>query len=162
MKPPSSSKPPPPEQPAEAQEPAVDEQATSTPTIPGAPAITTPEPGATSFRLTLADVGAAAVVLLITLFIFQHFPAFLEIALLQRLPLDSGSRYALSTILRYIIASIGLLIAFGAVGLSWSQVQWLAAGAHVRPSPSGFRRSSPTSSRGSSCSSSARFESATR
>lgn len=79
------------------------------------------------FRLSAADVGAALVTLIITFLIFQNFPAFVEIALLQRLPLDSGSRYALSTILKYLIATIGSIVMFGALGLSWSQVQWLAA-----------------------------------
>jgi len=43
------------------------------------------------------------------------------------LPLDAGSRYALGTVLRYLIAGIGLVVALDAVGLSWSNVQWLAA-----------------------------------
>lgn len=107
------------------------ESASPTPTPLPAPPVSTadPEPKAQAppFRLSAADVGAALVTLVITFFIFQNFPAFVEIALLQRLPMDAGSRYALSTILKYVIAITGSIVMFGALGLSWSQVQWLAA-----------------------------------
>ena len=79
------------------------------------------------FTLTVADVGYAAIIILITALVFRHLPALFEIMLLQHLPLDSGSRYAISTIMRYIIAIIGVMLAFGAIGIGWSKVQWLAA-----------------------------------
>jgi potassium efflux system protein len=77
--------------------------------------------------VSLADVGAALLVLLITFVAFRNLPGLAEMVVLQRLPLDAGSRYALSTVLRYAIAIVGILIAFGAINLSWSKVQWLAA-----------------------------------
>lgn len=65
--------------------------------------------------------------LVVTWASFRNLPALGEIVILQRLPLDPGSRFALSTVLRYIIAIIGVAIAFKVMGLAWSQVQWLAA-----------------------------------
>jgi potassium efflux system protein len=47
--------------------------------------------------------------------------------LLVRLPIDPGARFAIAAILRYIILVVGLVFAFGMIGIKWSQVQWLAA-----------------------------------
>jgi potassium efflux system protein len=77
--------------------------------------------------LTLADIGLAIVLLVATVIAFRNIPGLAEIAVLQRLPLDAGSRYAVSTVLRYIIAMIGIVAVFGAVNIGWSNVQWLAA-----------------------------------
>ncbi len=77
--------------------------------------------------ITLSHVGVAIVVLIATILAFRNLPGLVEFLVLQRLPLDAGSRYALSTILRYIIATVGLLAAFAAIDISWSSVQWLAA-----------------------------------
>ena len=77
--------------------------------------------------ITLADLGLAIVILIATWASFRNVPGLVEIVVLQRLPLDSGSRYALSTVMRYVIAIIGVLVAAGTMGLAWSNVQWLAA-----------------------------------
>jgi potassium efflux system protein len=47
--------------------------------------------------------------------------------ILQRLPLDAGARYAARAIARYLIAIAGTMLGFGALGLGWSDVQWLVA-----------------------------------
>ncbi|MFK7759670.1 MAG: mechanosensitive ion channel domain-containing protein [Phycisphaerales bacterium] len=80
-----------------------------------------------TLSITVADIGVSFITLLATWIAFRNIPGLIEIVVLQRLPLDSGSRYALSTVLRYLIAIIGILIAFQAIGISWSNVQWLAA-----------------------------------
>lgn len=77
--------------------------------------------------ITLADVGLAALILLITIVGVRNLPGLVEIAMLQRLPLDSGARYAIETVLRYAISIAGLFAAFSAIGISWSHIQWLAA-----------------------------------
>lgn len=86
-----------------------------------------PPPGAAPLAVTIADVGLALVLLIVTVAAFRNLPGLIEIAVLQRLPLDAGSRYALSTVIRYLIAIVGIAAAFGAVGISWNRVQWLAA-----------------------------------
>lgn len=80
-----------------------------------------------AIRITLADVALAVLILVVTYITFRNLPGLLEIMVLQRLPLDAGSRYALATVLRYAIVIVGLVAAFGAVKLSWANVQWLAA-----------------------------------
>ena len=78
-------------------------------------------------NLTLADVLLALIFLLLTNVAARNLPALLELALLQRLPLDSGSRYAVSTIVRYLILVVGVSAISGALGVGWQQIQWLAA-----------------------------------
>lgn len=76
---------------------------------------------------TLANVLLAIVILLMTFFISGNIPGLLEIAILQRLPFTPGGRYAITTIVRYILVIIGLSMTFSAIGIGWSKVQWLAA-----------------------------------
>ncbi len=77
--------------------------------------------------ITAADLGLAIIVLIATFIAVRNLPGLMEIVVLQRLPLDAGSRYALSTVLRYLIAIVGIVFAFGAINVSWSNIQWLAA-----------------------------------
>lgn len=97
-------------------------------TLPGLSTETTvaaePEPVSV---ITLADIGVSVIALIATWLAFRNVPGLFEIILLQRLPLDTGSRYAISTVLRYIIVIVGIFVAFGAIGITWNKVQWLAA-----------------------------------
>lgn len=77
--------------------------------------------------VTLVDVLLGIVLLAATGVAFRNVPGLVEIVVLQRLPLDAGSRFALSTVLRYAIAILGVVAAFGAMHISWSNLQWLAA-----------------------------------
>lgn len=99
--------------------------ASTGPLVPGGPTqASASEPiGA----LTLSDIGAALILFSLTWIVARNLPGILEITLLKRLPLDSGARFAVTSILRYVIGVIGILLAFGALGIGWSQVQFLAA-----------------------------------
>jgi potassium efflux system protein len=66
-------------------------------------------------------------VLAVTYFATANLPALLEFTILQRLPLDSGSRYAISSISRYIIVAIGLSTAYTSLGFDGTSIQWLVA-----------------------------------
>jgi potassium efflux system protein len=77
--------------------------------------------------ITLADVALTAIVLLVVTIAAKNIPGLLEISLLQRLPLDSGARFAVTTLVRYLILVAGISAAFGTLGVSWEKVQWLAA-----------------------------------
>ncbi|UCF34527.1 MAG: mechanosensitive ion channel, partial [Phycisphaerales bacterium] len=78
-------------------------------------------------HLTLASLAAAVIVAITTLVLAKNIPGLLEITLLQRLPLDTGGRFAATSIARYLIIVVGIVIAFGMIGISWSKVQWLVA-----------------------------------
>ena len=75
----------------------------------------------------LMDVLLGAVLLAFVAVASRNIPALLEMSVLQKLPLDRGARYAIATIVRYLILIVGISIAFSAVGIGWSRVQWLAA-----------------------------------
>ncbi|TVQ77262.1 MAG: hypothetical protein EA380_07525, partial [Phycisphaeraceae bacterium] len=77
--------------------------------------------------VTLAHLGLAIIVVIVVTLAARNVPGLLEFALLSRLPLDNGSKYAITTIVRYIIVIVGTVLAFGAINIGWSQVQWLAA-----------------------------------
>jgi potassium efflux system protein len=77
--------------------------------------------------ITLGDVLLSGVVLLLTVVASRNLPGLLEIAFLQRLPMDPGGRYAITTVSRYVITLVGLAVAFWMIGIGWSNVQWLVA-----------------------------------
>ena len=77
--------------------------------------------------ITLASVIYAILIIVITVAVSRNIPGLLEIAILQRLPITAGARYAISTIVRYALVIVGAVLAFNAIGIGWSQVQWLAA-----------------------------------
>jgi potassium efflux system protein len=79
----------------------------------------------------LGDLALALVVLGVTLAGTKNVPGLLEISVLQRLPLDAGARYAVTTVTRYTLTIVGVVIAFSMIGLGWSKVQWLAAAVTV-------------------------------
>ena len=77
--------------------------------------------------VTLGDLVLALIFLFLTWVAARNIPGLLEISLLQRLPLDGGARYAIATIVRYLIVIIGISTITGALGLGWDKIQWLAA-----------------------------------
>ena len=78
-------------------------------------------------RITLADLGLGILILFLTILFAKNLPTLLESALLERLPIDSGLRFAVTTVTRYGIALIGGGMALGMIGIRWESVQWLAA-----------------------------------
>ncbi|MCA9287222.1 MAG: mechanosensitive ion channel [Phycisphaerales bacterium] len=115
--------------------------ATPTPTPTPALPITSPTPPASSpaataappeapppaDAFTLADLLAAIVLAFATVVAARNIPGVVEIVLLQRLPVDKGARYAISTVVRYAIFIFGGWITLTTIGLEWGSIQWLAA-----------------------------------
>ena len=81
--------------------------------------------------VTLADLLLALVIIVITIVASKNLPGLMEIALLQRLNLETGSRYAITTLTRYFVVAVGAISVFGIVGWNWSQIQWLVAALSV-------------------------------
>nr|VFK39513.1 MAG: potassium efflux system protein [Candidatus Kentron sp. SD]VFK44676.1 MAG: potassium efflux system protein [Candidatus Kentron sp. SD] len=77
--------------------------------------------------ITLGDVVGALILLVITMLAAKNIPGVLEIVLLQRLPLETGGRYAFATLTQYSIVGIGMAAMLGALGVEWSSIQWLVA-----------------------------------
>ena len=77
--------------------------------------------------VTLTDLGFSIVLLVVAFVAARNLPGLLEISLLEPLPLAPSVRYAITSLSKYTIAAIGIVIAFNAIGVSWSKVQWLVA-----------------------------------
>ncbi|MCG8460006.1 MAG: mechanosensitive ion channel [Holophagales bacterium] len=85
----------------------------------------------TTAPVTLADLLLALLIAGVTVIAAKNLPGLMEIAFLQRLTLQPGSRYTINTLLRYVIVLIGTIAAFNVIGWSWSRIQWLAAAISV-------------------------------
>ena len=77
--------------------------------------------------ITLSNIGLAIVVLGLIFVATRQLPAFLEIALLQRLNMTQGSRYTVLTLTKYVIVAVGVVWVFKILGGSWSEFQWIFA-----------------------------------
>jgi len=77
--------------------------------------------------VTLADLLQGVVIAVVTVLAAKNLPGLLEMTILQRLPMESGARYAITALSQYSIAGIGFFAAFGSIGLEWSNIQWLVA-----------------------------------
>ncbi|MGD8883290.1 MAG: hypothetical protein PVI82_15440, partial [Desulfobacterales bacterium] len=77
--------------------------------------------------ITLANITMAVIVAVTTIIASRNLPGLLEVILLNRLPMDPGARYAYSTVCRYAITAIGIIIVFNTIGMKWAKLQWLVA-----------------------------------
>lgn len=81
--------------------------------------------------VTLADLLLALLAVAATIAAARNIPGLFEVVLLERLPLEAGTRFAISTVSRYAIVLVGMVVAFGLIDIGWSKVQWLAAAVTV-------------------------------
>lgn len=77
--------------------------------------------------VTLFDLSLALVIALVTLSAAKNLPGLLEIFVLQSTTRSAGIRFAVSTLSRYAIVSVGFVISFSYLGIGWQEVQWLVA-----------------------------------
>ena len=82
---------------------------------------------ATTSPISLGDVITALAIGIGTFVLVGNLPGLLEVLLLSRLNLKQGASYATTTLLSYVIVMVGIMITLGALGLSWSKLQWLVA-----------------------------------
>jgi potassium efflux system protein len=78
-----------------------------------------------SVPITLTDLFRFLLLGLLTLALVRALPALLEATLFRRL--GPGERYAYVTIVKYAVILAGLALAFDAIGVGWSSIQWLVA-----------------------------------
>ncbi len=77
--------------------------------------------------ITLGSVLIAILVIVVTMQLVRNLPALLELAVLQHLELSPGSGYAFTTITKYILMLIGIMVGFSLLGIEWAKLQWLVA-----------------------------------
>lgn len=85
------------------------------------------EDGPQAMPITLLAVLTGMLTAAMTIVAAKNLPGLLEITAISRLALDSGTRYAIAAISRYLIIVVGLLIAFDQIGIQWSKMQWIVA-----------------------------------
>ncbi|WP_186775521.1 mechanosensitive ion channel domain-containing protein [Rubripirellula tenax] len=78
-------------------------------------------------NITLINVLAAVVIAVVTFTLVRNVPGLIEIAILQRLPLEASFKFAIVTMTRYAILVVGILLSSSAIGASWAKLQWLVA-----------------------------------
>jgi potassium efflux system protein len=81
--------------------------------------------------ITLGNVLEALLALGVAITAARHIPGFLELSLKRRLRTDSGVANAVRTLASYALVLIGVVSSMSTLGLSWGQVQWLAAAVSV-------------------------------
>jgi len=85
---------------------------------------------------TLEAVSLGALVLSIILLSLtftaaRHLPGLIDLVVLGRFGLQSGTRHAVTLLLQYVVVGVGLSLAFSAIGFGWSRIQWLLAALSV-------------------------------
>lgn len=81
--------------------------------------------------VTVLDLLASLLIIVITFLAARRLPALLEFILMHRLSLSSGGLYTIKTLSGYVIVAAGILMTFGSLGANWSQIQWMAAALSV-------------------------------
>jgi potassium efflux system protein len=84
-----------------------------------------------AISVSLRDVLEALVVFALTWAATRNLPGLLEVGVLRRFDVDAPTRYAITSITRYVIVFAGMLVGMSMLGLHWSNLQWLAAGFSV-------------------------------
>ncbi|MBK7364702.1 MAG: mechanosensitive ion channel [Nitrosomonas sp.] len=84
--------------------------------------------GETIVRLITLETLLVALIILVLSFIAAHnLPGTLEILVLRHLSLDTGTGYAITTLLKYVIIILGITIMSQKLGVEWSNIHWLVA-----------------------------------
>lgn len=77
--------------------------------------------------VTIAHLFYSLFTVVITVIAARNLPGLLQMVILQRLPIKDDVRFAVATLCRYVITIVGTIVAFGLIGMDWSQIQWLVA-----------------------------------
>jgi potassium-dependent mechanosensitive channel len=77
--------------------------------------------------VTIASLIQLLVVILLTTTAARNVPGLLEMSILARLPIDRSTTYAITSLTRYVLVLIGMILAGQSLKLTWSSIQWLAA-----------------------------------
>lgn len=77
--------------------------------------------------ISLWTILKSITILALTIIAGKNLPGFLEVFVLDSFKLEAGTRYAIITVLGYVIFAIGLAIAFTVLGVKWAKLQWIVA-----------------------------------
>ena len=77
--------------------------------------------------VTLADALVALLIAIGGYILADNLPSLIDIILLKQGTVTAGSRYAITTVLKYVIVIVVTLMVLGQLGASWSQMGWAVA-----------------------------------
>ncbi|MFC7336363.1 mechanosensitive ion channel domain-containing protein [Haloferula chungangensis] len=77
------------------------------------------------------SVTQLAVLIPISLSVIKNLPGLMDLAGLRSSGLESGTRYALTTLCQYLVTAVSLAVVFRILDLDWSQFGWIAAALSV-------------------------------
>lgn len=78
-------------------------------------------------HVTLRDLVVGALIILISLLAAKNLPGLLELLALRHLDLSPGTGYAITSLLKYSLIMVGVMVAISQFGVQWSKLQWLVA-----------------------------------
>lgn len=81
--------------------------------------------------ITASNIGLAVIIMGIAMIAGRNIPGLVEVILLEHLSVDAGARFATTCLVRYVIFTSGIVLAFNEIGIGWNSVQWLVAAASV-------------------------------
>ncbi|MDT8406191.1 MAG: mechanosensitive ion channel [Methylococcales bacterium] len=89
------------------------------------------ETGVESRLITLRTALLTLLVMLVVVAATHNLPGALELLVLRHLELNTGTSYAITSLLKYSIMIVGLGFSFQQLGLEWAKLQWLLAALSV-------------------------------
>lgn len=81
--------------------------------------------------MNLMKIVHAALYVIVTFTVVKNLPGLLDIMGLRQSGMAPGTRYAVSTLVQYAVAAIGILIVSYSLELDWSKLSWIAAALSV-------------------------------
>jgi len=81
--------------------------------------------------ITLTNLILSGFYVFITVVSVLNFSGLMELLVFRRMTIETGSRYAINQLAKYVLVSIGFICVANELGGSWSQVQWLVAALSV-------------------------------
>lgn len=80
-----------------------------------------------SESVSLRDLLGGLFTLVFVIYASRSLPGLLDAFVLQRIAMDAGKRYALTTVARYILIGLGVMIVAEFLGVQWENLQWIIA-----------------------------------
>lgn len=77
--------------------------------------------------ITLWRFLCATFVLVLTVIAGRNLPGLVEVVLLQRFQLEKSIRFAITTVARYCIFVVGIMLGSELLGIAWQKIGWLVA-----------------------------------
>jgi potassium efflux system protein len=89
----------------------------------------TPEEG--QFVFTASKLLVVLLAVFATGAVARRLPGLLDFLLLDRTGFTGAERYAVRSVTQYLVVALGIIIALGQLGVTWGELQWLAAAVSV-------------------------------